>query len=82
MQALDLELRELANAIVQQAVTDYRNALRGISYDKKHSPEFIIQDIENFFHSSYYKMLTKIDGDYLLERLKKEHLERSENENQ
>ena len=75
MQAEEIAIRELANGIVMQAVTDYRNALKGISYDKKHTPESIINEVENFFHSYYYRLLTKVDADYLLERIRKEHFE-------
>jgi hypothetical protein len=66
--------QDLANAIVLQAVTDYRNALNGISYNR-FPPEKIANDCEKFFKSDYYRMLTKVKGEYLIETLKKEHLE-------
>ena len=65
----------LANAIVVQACNDYRNALDGIGCEYK-SPQVVIKEIEKFFHSSYYRMLTKVKGDYLIERLKAEHREK------
>ena len=70
---------DLANAIVLQAVTDYRNALNGIGY-KQQSPEAIIKEIEKFFRSDYYTILTKVKGEYLIEQLRKEHKERRKNE--
>ena len=79
MQSIELAYRNLAAAIIIQAVNDYRNALDGVSYNHK-PPEAIIKDVESFFHSSYYKKLTNIDGEYILQKLRKEHLERSRNE--
>ena len=67
--------RDLANAIVTQAADDYRKALDGISYNCK-PPEFIIQEIEDFFRSSWFRMLTKLDGGWLIMKLKKEHMEK------
>lgn len=73
---------DLADAIVIRAADDYRNALDGISYNSK-PPEKIIKELEKFFRSDYFAMLTKVKGDYLIEKLKQEHLEkeRSKNEN-
>ena len=75
--------QDLANAIVLKAVEDYRNALDGNSYHRYKSPEDIIEECETFFRSSWFKILTKVNGKYLIEQLKKEHLEneRSKNEN-
>ncbi len=53
----------LANGIIEQAVKDYRDALRRL---KKHP------DVEEFFHSSWYGVLTQVDPDYLIDRLRKE----------
>lgn len=62
----------LANAIVIQAVNDYRNALNGIGCEYK-PPEAVIREVEKFFRSSYYRTLTKVKGEYLIEMLQKEH---------
>ena len=62
----------LANAIVAQAANDYRAALNGTGYDYKPADKVIVE-IEKFFHSSFYRMLTKVKGEYLIERLKQEH---------
>lgn len=58
-------IQELANAIVSQACEDYRSALRRKKYTD-------ICDIEDFFRSEWYKMLTTIDGEYLIDKLRKE----------
>ena len=70
--SIDMAYADLANAIVVQAVTDYRNALRGISYNR-YSPEEIIKQIEKFFLSDYYATLTRIKGEYLIYMLKREY---------
>ena len=36
----------------------------------------VIKEVEKFFHSSYFEMLTKIKGDYIIEILKREHKEK------
>lgn len=68
----DKAIQNLANAIIVQAAEDYRNALRGKGYGYKPSPDKIIREIEYFFRSDWFHTLTKVDGEYLLERLKKE----------
>ena len=68
--------QDLTNAIVVQAADDYRKALDGKSYSKLKTPEGVIEELEKFFHSSWYRMLTKVDGDFLIEQLKREHNEK------
>lgn len=63
--------QELANAIILQATTDYRNALIGNSYCGK-SPEYVVTECERFFRSHYFNHLTKISGEYLIEKIRKE----------
>lgn len=72
--------QNLANAIVLQAVTDYRNALKGISYSRRQPPEKVIKEVKKFFRSEWYRLLTKVDSEFLIRELEKEHLERSRNE--
>lgn len=71
----------LANEIVIQATKDYRKALRGL---KKHklSSERRINDCENFFRSEWFQILTKIDGELLIRKLKEEHINESKNRRQ
>ena len=61
----------LTDAIVLQAVTDYRNALNGIGYDLK-SAEYVMRECERFFRSEYFALLTKVPGEYLIEKLRQE----------
>ena len=52
----------LANAIVLQAVKDYR-----LSDD-----EAELAEIERFFRSDWFGVLTDVDPEYLIRRLRKE----------
>ena len=52
----------LANAIILQAVNDYR----------ARSDKRTIGEIERFFRSEWFAMLTKLDGEALLEKLREE----------
>jgi len=60
----------LANAIVLQAVADYRVALKKIKAHPKNR-EAISEalEIEKFFRSGWYSQLTSVDGEYLIKRL-------------
>ena len=78
MQSIEMCYRNLGNAIILQAVDDYRNALRGKSYHKCLTPESIVKETENFFRSSYFGMLTKVKGEYLIHKLKEEYYEEIE----
>ena len=68
------DYQELANAIVVQAATDYRNALNGRGYGEK-PPALVLGEVKRFFKSHYFKLLTSVDGTYLLEKLHQEHEE-------
>jgi hypothetical protein len=67
--------QDLANAIILKAVDDYRNALNDEGYDQ-FSAEHVIKEVEKFFHSHYFEILTKVKGDYLIKKLKQEHEEK------
>ena len=61
---------ELANAIVLQAAKDYRMALR----TKESSPKAAktVKECVRFFRSSYFGILTTVDPEYLIKKLRKE----------
>lgn len=64
---------KLANEIVLQAVSDYRAALKKVK--KNPNNRDVIDEalqIEKFFRSEWYQTLTSLDGEYLIERLRKE----------
>ena len=63
--------QSLADAIVLKAVEDYRNALDGRSYSPYVPPVKVVEEVEKFIRSPWFKALTKINGEYLIEQLKK-----------
>lgn len=84
------QYQELANAIVETAVKDYRRLARGYHRTiklrkrarKKETRESLLfkqrtirrklTEIERFFTSNWFSELTEIDGNMVLERLRKE----------
>ena len=63
----------LANAIILQAVTDYRVALKKIkTYPINKDARSEALSIERFFRSGWYSMLTSVDGEYMIRKLQGE----------
>lgn len=64
---------KLANAIVLQAVSDYRRTLRKVKKNpnNREAIDGALQ-IEMFFRSEWYQVLTSVDGEYLIEKLREE----------
>ena len=79
----DYDLREpwenFGNAIIEQAAKDYRAALeklqnlKEISTDTKWYAISTIWRLNVFFRSEWYKMLTKVDPEYIIENLNKHY---------
>ena len=72
----------LANAIIYQAVEDYRKAIR----DKFESKNCDInrrmkRDCLKFFRSEYFQLLTNISGEDIINQLNKEKEEEDANKN-
>ena len=64
---------ELANAIILQAVKDYRDSRRRARKPRSaREARKRIAEVEKFFRSWWFYQLTDIDGDKLLEKLKEE----------
>ena len=62
----------LANAIVIQAAKDYKSAVRTLrNHPESKAARAEALKLEKFFRSGWYKMLTDIDGEYLIKRLRK-----------
>ena len=57
----------LANAIVELAVKDYRTALK-YHYRHPDKKEYAdeVKNLERFFRSGWYGMLTDLDSEYLM----------------
>jgi hypothetical protein len=66
-----MSYRDLADAIILQAVGDYRNALRGRGHSGMAARD-CIEELERFFRSDYFEILTKVDGNRLITWLRKE----------
>ena len=64
-------IENLTNAIILQAVKDYRKALKGFSLNGKSSTAVIV-DCERFFRSDWYRQLTNVDGEYLMTTIRTE----------
>lgn len=63
----------LANAIIQTAATDYRAAMRRLCKNHaNYAAASEAAELERFFRSAWYEMLTDLDGEYLLGRLRQE----------
>jgi hypothetical protein len=63
----------LANAIVLQAVRDYREALaRAASHSAKDCYQRNKADLERFFRSGWFGVLTNLDLELLIGRLNQE----------
>jgi hypothetical protein len=65
--------QSLANAIVILAAKDYRAALRRLRRNPKSKTALSeIADLERFFRSDWYAMLTNVPGETLIRKLKEE----------
>lgn len=63
----------LGNAVVLQAVKDYRDAMEKLSRGKKNTiAEDTKKECEKFFKSPYFNIFTQLDGEALLSQLEKE----------
>jgi len=63
----------LANAIIMQAATDYRDALRILRYSPKDKDALSDKNsIERFFRSGWFGILTNLHGEILISRIAQE----------
>lgn len=72
---------ELANAIIERAVKDYRTAAKIVKKSKAgrlvdhhllRSAIYQISQIEKFFRSTYFETLSQADGEYIIRKLRLE----------
>lgn len=82
-QRLEYEERQpwedLCNGIIQQAVDDYKDALKtldqcikqGYSFEITNSAAYDIRMLNRWFRSEWYGALTRIDSEYLIQNLNK-----------
>lgn len=66
---------KLANAIILQAVKDYRAAKKKLKKQPtKKDAEIMVKDTERFFRSDWFTALTNVDGEVILRKLREEGL--------
>ncbi len=64
---------KLANAIIMQAVKDYRAAKKKLKKQPTNKDaELMVLDTEKFFCSDWFTALTNVDGRVLLRKLQEE----------
>lgn len=64
---------KLAAAVVMQAVKDYRKALRACRKSpSSHYVKSQTEALERFFCSDWFLLLTDLDGEMVIERIRKE----------
>ena len=64
---------DLANAIILQAVKDYRMALKSLKANScNRTAQADKAEIERFFRSQWYSALTDVNGEMLIRSLQKE----------
>ena len=64
---------DLANAIIIQAVKDYRNALKTLKRYPRYEPaKAVVAEVEEFFRSEWYRTLTSVDAEMLMRKIRRE----------
>ena len=64
---------ELANTIIIKAVSDYRDARRALARNPDNTlAQRQVGLCERFFLSDWFKILSNVDGEVVLEKLRKE----------
>lgn len=65
--------QNLANAIVIAAAKDYRDALRSLQRNKNNDKaKRMKEEVERFFSSDWYSVLTDLDGAFLMRKIREE----------
>ena len=64
----------IASAIVIKACKDYRWAYRRYlrRYRSTGTPDAELAELETFFRSAWYRSLPALDGEYIMDRIRKE----------
>lgn len=71
---VDKAYGNLAHAIIMQAVEDYRKLLRGIPIKDNITNKISIKECEEFFLSDWFYTLTNVDGQTIINNLRREYL--------
>ena len=63
----------LASAIVITAAKDYRDALQSLTRNKNNDKaKRMKEEVERFFNSDWYSVLTDLDGAFLMRKIQEE----------
>lgn len=63
----------LASAIIVRACDDYRDALKKLKRNPEHRDSLHTKmEVEEFFRSAWYEILTTLDGEMLIKKLQEE----------
>lgn len=63
----------IANAVVEQAAKDYRQALKAVFLNSRNrEAKAIVSECEAFFRSDWYGVLTGLDGETLMAKAREE----------
>lgn len=66
-----------ANAIVITAARDYKTAIKKLKQNSNNRDAMAIaMECERFFKSDWYKALTSVDGEWLINRLREEVIDK------
>ena len=68
---IETGIENLSNAIILQAVKDYRIALSGRDVNGRDSKS-VIEECERFFQSEWFNFLTNVDGMSIIANIRKE----------
>lgn len=66
---IKIAYEDLANAVIIQAVNEYRGLLSG---SIKPKPDVNIPKLEKFFKSEWFRVLTNMDGATIMNRVRRE----------
>jgi len=70
---IDTCYENLANAIILSAAKDYKKVYKRSLYrNKSKQTEQELKELEAFFRSDWFGVLTTIDGEFIMERIRKE----------
>lgn len=76
---MNANYQDLANGIVVRAAKDYRKVLKkSLCFPSSSTAKNEISRLEDFFSSDYYKLLTSLDSEKLIEQLRQEVQDDSE----
>lgn len=63
----------LANAIIIQAAKDYKAQLRSLKrHPNSYAARMNAKELESFFRSRWFSILTDVNGEYLIKKLREE----------